>query len=230
MRNKRGATGTTPAKLPLEPKPVELQPPTLTAVSPTFPQTAPSVSGPSVSKDPASLPLPLKLRKALKIYQQAVLHEQRSELDDALRLYRQAFRLDENVAKVYERFEFHARTRHEGTAKPPDPVHAPKLPPSHAKRKSDGGDEITEDFNKLTLGKPPPAYGVATGTLAHIVASWPSNTSFEPEDETKPVHIRVLPEEILVHVIQYLDVSALERFASVNRKTRILTLDSTTWR
>src|SRR6267154_5766860 len=38
---------------------------------------------------------------ALEVYSRAVKHEQAGELDDALRLYRQAFRADSNVDRLY---------------------------------------------------------------------------------------------------------------------------------
>lgn len=41
----------------------------------------------------SSTPLPPALRAAINVYRRAVEHEQRGELDDALSLYRQAFRM-----------------------------------------------------------------------------------------------------------------------------------------
>lgn len=242
MRNRRGPATVTRRDQPKQPAPqavpekdsestsppVHAHSPRLT-VDPTT--VAPSLSAASSSKDPASLPLPPKLRKAVEIYEQAVLHEQRSELDEALRLYRQAFRLDENVARVYDRLDYHARARAESLHKSREAVHA--TTPTSAKRRSDAGlADLEQDFSKLGLpsAKTLSPYGVATGTLAHLVSSWPSNVAFEPEDETDPVHLRILPEELLVHIMQYLDVTALERFASINRKARVLTLDPTIWR
>lgn len=241
MRNRRGNTATSSRSAPKQPaaeaevaKLVQPTSPPVHVQSQRLPADPKSAApGPVVlppSKDPASLPLPPKLSKALQIYEQAVVHEQRSELDEALRLYRQAFRLDENVSRVYERLDYHARARSEGLQKPRKAVH--EETPTTAKRRSDTGLDLAQDFSKLGLanGTPPPSYGVATGTLAHLVASWPSNVCFEPEDETEPVHLRILPEELLVHISQYLDVTALERFGTINRKARILTLDPTIWR
>lgn len=242
LRNRRGASSTSRPEQPSQPT-LQALPARIGAVektsvplrTPVLPVdstvAAPWPSVQPASKDPASLPLPPKLNKALEIYEQAVLHEQRSELDSALRLYRQAFRLDENVARVYDRLEYHAHTRSDASHNPREAVHAATS--AHVKRRSDAKiADITQDFNKLGLapGTSPSAYGIATGTLAHLVASWPSNVGFEPEDETEPVCIRILPEELLVHILQYLDTAALERFAAVNKKSRILTLDPTIWR
>lgn len=69
------------------------------------PQTSPGPSTQTISGSPSALtyvspasilasrPLPPHLSSALNIYRRAVEHEQRSELDDALLLYRQAFRM-----------------------------------------------------------------------------------------------------------------------------------------
>jgi F-box protein 9 len=208
------------------------QPSNALTPEPSYVGSGASSSTIATSKDPASLPLPPKLSKALEVYQQAVLHEQRSELEDALRLYRQAFRLDDNVARVYERLEYHSRLHADSQPKPVRPPREPKgRMLGHAPHKGeDPVAEVLQDLDKLALGKSAAGYGVATGTLAHLVAGWPSDLAFEPEEETEPVHIRVLPDELLVHILQFLDVAALERFAAVNRKARILTLDSTIWR
>jgi F-box protein 9 len=55
-----------------------------------------SISSSSIERGAA--PLPRTVSSALNVYRQAVEHEQRGELDDALLLYRQAFR---TVRRVY---------------------------------------------------------------------------------------------------------------------------------
>ena len=72
--------------------------------------------------------------------------------------------------------------------------------------------------------------GVVTGTLASVIAGFPHDVSFQPEDETQGVPLNMLPDEILVHILLMVDVTTLERFATVSRKTRLLTLDSGIWR
>jgi len=71
---------------------------------------------------------------------------------------------------------------------------------------------------------------VATGTLASLLASWPRDLAFEPENETAPTPLQRLPDELLVLVLRGLDTATLERFATVNRKARMVTLDSEIWR
>jgi hypothetical protein len=66
--------------------------------------------------------------------------------------------------------------------------------------------------------------------LASILASFPIPLSFEPEDEGAPSVLQQLPDELLVHILSYLGASAIERFALVSRKARMITLDATIWR
>lgn len=176
-------------------------------------------------------PLPAKVAAALEVYRQAVAHEQRSQLNEALRLYRQAFRMDDNVDKVYQRLEalaYHRDTHSRGKA-------------GHTHRKTSSGatvEGILHGIERMDVGgastkvKLPPAahHDIVTGTLAHLIAGWPSNVTFEREDEKQPVHLQALPEELLIHILQYLGTTALERFATVSRKARILTLDVSIWR
>ncbi|KAI0083944.1 hypothetical protein BDY19DRAFT_899405, partial [Irpex rosettiformis] len=239
-------TSTFTASAPGQPQPDTIHAETTLRERPRFvPHIPPSsfaeaeMAGSSVaiaaaavkSRDPASMPLPPKLNRALEVYEQAVSHEQRSELDEALRLYRQAFRLDENVAKVYEKLEYHARARTEGLPSLAQHKDFDAHVPGHAKQKSDGGiGDIVEGLDRVSLGKSAAGSKVATGTLAHLVADWPSNLVFEPEELKEPILIRILPDELLVHILQFLDVTSLERFATVNRKARMLTLDSSIWR
>jgi F-box protein 9 len=54
--------------------------------------------------------------------------------------------------------------------------------------------------------------------------------SFEPEDERVLSPLQRLPDELLVHILSYLGAAAIEGFALVSRKARIITLDATIWR
>ncbi|KIP01887.1 hypothetical protein PHLGIDRAFT_131049 [Phlebiopsis gigantea 11061_1 CR5-6] len=178
-------------------------------------------------------PLPPQHAKALDLYRRAVTHEQRGELDEALRLYRQAFRSYEDVGRLYDRQESHFLR-----IKLVDPSSGPH--PRESQRRSSDMSHVNQDLEKLhaasdfvvgTAVTLPANHGIVTGTLASIVAQWESLVLiFEPEDEKQPVHLQSLPDELLVYILHYLDTSALERFALVNRKARVLALDSTLWR
>ena len=173
--------------------------------------------------------------KSLEIYKRAVTHEQRGEIDDALRLYKQAFRIHEDVARIYERQE----------SLPSNIIEIDSSPiriQREGKRTLSELDTIrlTQDMSKLHVSSDssvvnafslPANHGVVTGTLASIISSWASlSLTFEREDETQPVHMQTLPDELLVHVLNFLDTTTLERFALIDRKARVLTLDSTIWR
>ncbi|KAL1740863.1 hypothetical protein HDZ31DRAFT_46621 [Schizophyllum fasciatum] len=155
-----------------------------------------------------------KLTAALDVYRRAVQAEQRSALDDALSLYRQAFRMEPNIDRLYQREEMILAML--------DPPPAP--PPADA--------ALAEQMQRSLVLQPvpTPAHGVVTGTLASVIAGFPPDTAFEPEDETQPVPLNLLPDEIIVHILRMLDVTALERFASATRRTRLLSLDSGIWR
>ncbi|KZT09989.1 uncharacterized protein LAESUDRAFT_711829 [Laetiporus sulphureus 93-53] len=66
--------------------------------------------------------------------------------------------------------------------------------------------------------------------LASILASWPQDLAFEPEDEKQATPLQRLPNELLVHILRCLNITTLERFALVNRKARVVSLDISIWR
>jgi F-box protein 9 len=150
------------------------------------------------------------LASAVEIYSRAVQHEQRSELDDALRLYRQAFRMDANVDKAHHRQEKLAARVSAAADTAPARVHAPARAPSA----------------KLTSG----ASVAAEGTLASLLAAFPKELKFGPEDERASIPINSLPDELLVLVLRKLGPMSVERFASVGRKARVVSLDPEIWR
>lgn len=74
---------------------------------------------------------------------------------------------------------------------------------------------------------------VTSGILDTVVATFleqEPTLSFVPEDETQPLAIKLLPEEILLEILHMLDSSSIETFALVCRKARVLTLESSVWR
>lgn len=167
---------------------------------------------------------------ALGAYARAVKHEQADELDEALRLYRQAFRMDSNVDKAYH-------LREERAARILETTSVTATPPEHHKGKEavisvrSGSDAVAP---RVAQTKPPSAHHhldrQISGLLASIVAGFPRPVSFEPEDERAWSPLQRLPDELLVHILSYLGVAAIERFARVSRKARMITLDATIWR
>jgi F-box protein 9 len=166
---------------------------------------------------------------ALEVYSRAVKHEQAGELDDALRLYRQAFRTDSNVGKSYHLKEQRTRT-----------LEAVSLTATTAEENAENNPAVsTTDArsNSVVPGvvhmKPLSSHHTeprVAGLIESILANFPVPLSFEPEDERELLPLQRLPEELLVHILRYLGAAAIERFALVSRKARIITLDATIWR
>lgn len=157
------------------------------------------------------------LTSAIETYRSAVQSEQTGNMDEALRLYRQAFRLDTNVDKAYHTEELR--------------LSALASLETSRERKRASTDlhvaDLTKSVKRLSL---PSSKTMVTGNLAEIISSFPSTLEFEPEDEKLGVPLRVLPDELLVLILKTLDTTSLERFAAVDKKARVLSLDSSIWR
>ncbi|KAH9479358.1 F-box protein pof7 [Psilocybe cubensis] len=180
--------------------------------------THPAVRDGAIQPPPQTFPI---LEKALKAYRQAVDYEQKGNYDEALVLYRQAFRLDDNVDRAYRREEkLKAIVREQQALQAPKP--ATEI------------DELAENFKEGARITSPPilkkGHGI-TGTIASIVAPFLENAlQFEPEKEGEPVLLNMLPEELLVVILGNLDPTSIERFAKVSKKARVVSLDPGIWR
>ncbi|PCH44309.1 hypothetical protein WOLCODRAFT_104900 [Wolfiporia cocos MD-104 SS10] len=176
----------------------------------------------SVANSSGSTPYSVALTRAVEVYRRAVLAEQQSNLDEALGLYRTAFRMDSNVDRAYHKIEaqFHS---------------VPVQPQTLRKTDKHAVDEIAQAIKALDLHSSFVPAGqnngaAITGTLANLLAEWPRSLSFAPEDEKEAVPLQKIPYELLLHVLRSLDTTTLERFAKVSRKARVVTLDVSIWR
>ncbi|KAJ7170499.1 hypothetical protein C8R43DRAFT_981948 [Mycena crocata] len=166
--------------------------------------------------------VPSAIRHALSVYKQAVQHEQSGELDQALALYRQAFRMEPNVDRAYHTQELLASI---GAAQTQG-VSSTKAGEDFA-----GVDELGKTLQRALKFKSGDEHGVVvTGSLAGLIEGFSEDLKFEPENEEEPIHLNILPEELLVIIIRKLDHTSIERFATVSRKARVLTLDPGIWR
>lgn len=159
------------------------------------------------------------LKSAIETYRLAVQLEQSGDLDEALRLYRHAFRLDSHVDKAYRKEELRLTVQ---TA-------LGQHGASENRKRASLDAAITgldKDLAHLSL----PSKATVTGNLATIVANFPPDIAFEPEDEREGLPIRQLPDELLVHILSMLDPTSIERFAVIDKKARVLSLDSGIWR
>jgi F-box protein 9 len=93
-------------------------------------------------------------------------------------------------------------------------------------------DGVNKTQHTLTLkpAGPKAAAAVVTGTLADLISGFPETLSFEPEIEQETVPLRKFPDELLVMVLRKLDPTSIERFAMVNCKARIITLEPSIWK
>lgn len=159
------------------------------------------------------------LSSAVATYRLAIQSEQSGDLDEALRLYRSAFRLDPNVDKAFHREEL--RLRSEALEKVDNTVIKKKVA------------SITEALAESLIDvkqQPLVQTDAFTGTLANLISSFPNELTFQAEDEAQRVPLRLFPDELLILVLKMLDPSSIERFAVINRKARVLSLDPTIWR
>nr|GAT45726.1 predicted protein [Mycena chlorophos] len=157
--------------------------------------------------------IPASVRNALSLYRRAIEHETRGEHDESAKFYRQAFRIEPDVEKIYASWEKLAAVEEQ-----------------EATLAEEEQDTTKKREEALVVKSSSKSADVVTGFLAKIIREFPPDVRFMPEDEKLPVQFNVLPEELLVAIIRRLDHTTIERFAAVSRKARILTLDSTVWR
>ncbi|KAI5120371.1 hypothetical protein M0805_006893 [Coniferiporia weirii] len=164
------------------------------------------------------------LSSALDAYRLAVRHEQSGALDEALKYYRHAFRLDSNVDKAYHREESSlsvAASLGEGSASSRTGRH---------QHKTSLGVSLPDPSSGLSALSSPSKPARVSRTLANLISSFSHVLEFAPEDEKASVPLRLLPDELLVLILKKLDPVAIERFAVINKKARILSLDSSIWK
>lgn len=162
-------------------------------------------------------PLSGNIARAVEIYRSAVQHEQESDLGEALRLYRQAFRLNSDVDRAY--FKEEQRLQKLGRS---------TVGPSHKKTASREGTEGKSSRAAPLLEGRELVH--ANGILSKVLQNFPEILTFEPEDDRDGAPINMIPEELLLYILRNLDTTTLERFATVSRKARVVSLDSSIWR
>ncbi|TFY51971.1 hypothetical protein EVG20_g10761 [Dentipellis fragilis] len=163
--------------------------------------------------------------RALDVYTRAVQCEQASQLDDALDLYRQAFRMDPDVDRAYSFAQRRAEAMQPITDRP-----------AHRKSLSVTSSPEVEAITEGVKALKPPSASVehskrgTSGALTWLLETFGHPLSFEPEDEKQPCAFNSLPDELISHILNYLGPSGIERFAAISKKARVLTLDPLIWR
>lgn len=196
-----------------------------TESTPLHPQSPQTLPGPTQTVSGVTAPLSTGVNSAIALYRQAIEKEESGRHDDALALYRQAFRKDANVDKSYHRAELLAAVESGHTAattatRSPSLDAAPAYEPSV--------DHLAHDLASIQLK----TKAVVTGTLASLLARFPDELAFAPEEgrEEEGSPLTDLPEELIVYILRTLDPTSIERFAQVSRKARVISLDVTIWR
>jgi len=159
-----------------------------------------------------------KVVSPVDLYRSAVHAEEQGLLDEALALYRRAFRREPNVDKLYAREE-----RAHASASAIKREHPIAPSPSQV-------DALLHQLQDINL-QPTPGRSLE---LEAVLSAFPDELMFISQDEQSLSPLQSLPLEVIVDVLMQLvyrnDIRAVERFASVCRKARAVTLDPSIWR
>lgn len=149
-----------------------------------------------------------RTQDALQIYAQAVAHERLGNTDEALHLYRRAFRMEDRIDRIYD---------HQMSF-----IALGNVP--HAT------DEVVKRL-QAQLEARQEAHPGPVANVSRIVRAFPPGTAwFEMEDEKVYSLLKDMSEELVVHILTFLDHTSLERFAASCRTGRIITLDVAIWK
>ncbi|KAF5387382.1 hypothetical protein D9757_005728 [Collybiopsis confluens] len=206
--------------------------PTFTSPPPPLPRPAapkrllPVTNVPTLSENASS---------AVATYRQAVVHEQHGELEQALELYRAAFRRDPNVDRLYEREEMLGGILAQQIASISSSnnghTHDPQATPNgialdDLSKQVENSLAVQDLISKHTLK----VDEHHARSLTSVLHTFPHQLVFEPEDEREPVPLNILPDELIIHILKILDTTSLEKFAVVNRRARVVSLDNGIWK
>lgn len=145
--------------------------------------------------------------------------EQKGDSEVALHLYQRSFRMDSNVDRLYSRSVMLEEAKAQV-----GPASVPKVERSPQQRRP---SVIAPAATAMVALVP--------DTLGELLVSFSSHPlHFMPEDERQGVPLDKLPDELVVAILVELankrDVLSIERFGSVCRKSRLVSLDPVIWR
>ncbi|KAJ9116356.1 hypothetical protein QFC22_004797 [Naganishia vaughanmartiniae] len=225
---------------PLSPKPRHAQPATFAKSTHTKDHT----------------PTLYTTRKAVEAYSQAVDLESSGQLNEALHLYRKAYKLDDRVDKAYNSAVVKAEEKDRAEVVEKEVVD-PTLrvvatPPPMEPYVFKTHTQLEGDYHS-PVPTVRPASASASTAAATITksadtqhAEWSDpltriiNTfseaetlytlDFMPEEEKWPCLFGRLPDEVVENIVFFLDVQSLERFAASCKKARLVTRVAPVWR
>jgi F-box protein 9 len=158
----------------------------------------------------------------LELYSRAVIAEEQGQLDEALTLYRQAFRREPNVDKLFHREE---SAKAKATTPSFAVQHKRASPPV-----SPTVESVTHRLQEINLRSPKGR----SPELEAVLKAFPDELMFITQDELTLSPLESLPLEVIVEILMQLayrnDTNAIERFASICRKARAVSLDPHIWR
>ncbi|KIR98656.1 F-box protein 9 [Cryptococcus deuterogattii 2001/935-1] len=171
--------------------------------------------------------------RAVQTYAKAVESEQSGQLNEALILYRRAFKMDVAKATAQQVLE------QQGTSENPLPAipnsadivqpSAPIEEPYSFQRHI----QLHPDYVKSSAAPIASSKALSRSALTAIFDSLPIapyEFTFLPEDEDLPIPIANLPAELIDPILAHLDVIWVERFAATCWRARYLTQCSNVWR
>ncbi|WVQ79989.1 hypothetical protein IAT38_002090 [Cryptococcus sp. DSM 104549] len=193
--------------------------------------------------------------RAVQIYAKAVEHEQSGQLNEALILYRKAFKMDDDVDRLYTRSI--AKTsavqpqQHPDASLVSETATLPLTPSSADIVSPSAPADEPYSFQRHIQTQPdyvksavPPTPASPTTPVAPLTADAPSlltsllqslpvpphELSFLPAEEDLPTPIAKLPAELIDPILLRLDVMSIEQFGATCWRARYLTHYSNVWR
>lgn len=219
--------------------------------SPASTSTSPVKTKPlSPTKYTHLLPTATKLRSiaatkaadAVVLYSRAVEAEQTGRLNEALALYRRAFRLDggfiiakliaDGVDRAYQRHMARLESPSTQLTEPEKAKEPPKSPEGEKNFYFRQHIQMHPDYDGRHRPAAPTDARSPLGRIFIAKHERMANAeaadgqepmdhiAFRPADEDKPMPIGSMPDELLGQVFQYLDVKSLERFATACWRSR----------
>ncbi|KAJ3563498.1 hypothetical protein NPX13_g8174 [Xylaria arbuscula] len=163
---------------------------------------------------------------ALDFYEHAVERETTGKLGDSLRLYRKAFRMDDNVDRKYRDKHFAHRWTKAAQQQRSNPSElAVEVPTAAQPPQPEGGGGDAEEATPLSFPDL-----IASFAGLKVEGSPPECEGVEPP----PCYIAALPDEILVHILRDVavaDVGDFVRLAQVCKRFAYLVLtEDRIWR
>nr|XP_018263038.1 uncharacterized protein I303_04528 [Kwoniella dejecticola CBS 10117]OBR85196.1 hypothetical protein I303_04528 [Kwoniella dejecticola CBS 10117] len=226
---------------------------TSTTFSPFKPVTKPTRYLGSIAPDENGIVGGNDRERAISIYTKAIESEQAGKLNEALILYRKAFKLDDDVDRSYARsikakaeaearqqeIQKHLAVDEKEDSSPNSADIISPTPPQAEPYSFARHIQVDPDYEKTHPSHlassssksqtPLPALSPLT-KLFNSLDTDPHQLIFVPEEEELPCPITKLPNELFEPILNHLDVASIERFGSSCWKARWLTHISHTWR